>query len=65
MSTRLITLRGGRQIHRWVFVLGGVLIALSVVLLVGHQNASIDIAAVVGLLVGVCVLWLGSKKRQQ
>ena len=64
MTSRRITLRGGRRIRRWVFVLSGVLIALSIVALVGHRNLLVDLGGVIGLIAGVLVLWLGSSRPE-
>jgi hypothetical protein len=62
MTNTWINLRGGRRIRRWVFVLGSLVVALSLVVLISNRGIVLDVVCGAGILVGILVLWRGSSK---
>ena len=62
----LITLRGGRQMARWQYLVGTCLYGLSAILVIAHKTTISTVAGAFGFVLGVLLLvWGRDPVRRQ
>ena len=68
MSGKMVTLRGGTSMPRWVLVSGGTILGLSVLLFAASRTPTSTLCGAVGIVVGFAFLgygrWLSSSTKK-